>query len=103
MPLSLSLLNVEKKDPIQNVKDKYKGKQMQYEEIKNKEDEQHANSVDSECKISMFQSDRLSETVNSIDGIGQQINTDQDDGDQINQDDENKSQKGANDNLTINI
>ena len=51
----------------------------------------------------MFQSDQLSETANSIDGIGQQIKTDQDDGDEINHDDENKSPKGANDNLTINI
>ena len=51
----------------------------------------------------MFQSDQLSETVNSIEGTGQQINTDQDDGDGMSQDDENKSQKGANDNLTINI
>ena len=61
------------------------------------------NSVDSDCKISMFQSDQLSETINSIVETEHQINTTPDHGDTEACEEPAESQRVANDNLTINI
>ena len=73
MPLSLSLLNVKKRDAEVQLTNLAKSK-VDYRN-EDKELSVVPNSVDSDCKISMFQSDQLSDTINSIDVTAHKINT----------------------------
>ena len=72
MPLSLSLLNVKKRDTEVQLTNLAKSK-VDYRN-EDKELSVVPNSVDSDCKISMFQSDQLSDTINSIDVTAHKIN-----------------------------
>ena len=54
MPLSLNLLNVKKKDLDPESNDKCRVNKKQYDHQKKREEDLNPNSVDSDCKFSMF-------------------------------------------------